>query len=142
MIMDSYPLTTIDGTLDALNGSQWFSTLDLKSGCRKTSNPEDGKKDSHHRQGLWHGPLPVTTKGKSVCTGIDYFTKRPGDPIPDQETSTVLKNLFEHGLQHGVPMILLFDQGTNFGSALFTEPANFENSEDLNDGVNLSPYIA
>ncbi|GBN58215.1 Retrovirus-related Pol polyprotein from transposon 297 [Araneus ventricosus] len=31
-IKDSYPLPRIDDTLDALNGSQWFSTLDLKSG--------------------------------------------------------------------------------------------------------------
>ncbi|GBN55348.1 Retrovirus-related Pol polyprotein from transposon 297 [Araneus ventricosus] len=31
-IKDSYPLPRIDDTQDALNGSQWFSTLDLKSG--------------------------------------------------------------------------------------------------------------
>ncbi|GBM32997.1 Transposon Ty3-I Gag-Pol polyprotein [Araneus ventricosus] len=30
-IKDSYPLPRIDDTLDAFNGSQWFSTLDLKS---------------------------------------------------------------------------------------------------------------
>ncbi|GBM44284.1 hypothetical protein AVEN_23339-1 [Araneus ventricosus] len=29
---DSYPLQRIDDTLNALNGSQWFTTLDLKSG--------------------------------------------------------------------------------------------------------------
>lgn len=31
-IKDSHALPRIDETLDALNGSQWFSTLDLKSG--------------------------------------------------------------------------------------------------------------
>ncbi|GBM88672.1 Transposon Ty3-I Gag-Pol polyprotein [Araneus ventricosus] len=35
-IKDSYPLPRIDDTLDALNGSQWFSTLDLKSGTGKS----------------------------------------------------------------------------------------------------------
>ena len=29
---DAYPLPRIDMTLDALHGSQWFSTLDLISG--------------------------------------------------------------------------------------------------------------
>ncbi|GBN03699.1 hypothetical protein AVEN_258830-1 [Araneus ventricosus] len=45
MIKDSYPLPRTDDTLDALNGSQWFSTLDLKSGywpiLEKKLNSED-----------------------------------------------------------------------------------------------------
>ena len=31
-LKDSYPLPRIDDTLDAVSGSKWFSTLDLKSG--------------------------------------------------------------------------------------------------------------
>lgn len=31
-LKDSYPIPRIDKTLDALSGSKWFSTIDLKSG--------------------------------------------------------------------------------------------------------------
>ncbi|GBN65898.1 Retrovirus-related Pol polyprotein from transposon 297 [Araneus ventricosus] len=42
---DSYPLTRIDDTLDALNGSQWFTTLDLKCGNWQVEiRPEDREK--------------------------------------------------------------------------------------------------
>ncbi|GBN64739.1 Transposon Ty3-I Gag-Pol polyprotein [Araneus ventricosus] len=42
---DSYPLKRIDDTLDALNGSQWFTTLDLKSGYWQVEvRPEDREK--------------------------------------------------------------------------------------------------
>ncbi|UYV76858.1 K02A2.6-like [Cordylochernes scorpioides] len=39
---NSYPLPLIDATFDTLSGSQWFSTLDLKSGYWKINiHPED-----------------------------------------------------------------------------------------------------
>ncbi|UYV72261.1 hypothetical protein LAZ67_9002385 [Cordylochernes scorpioides] len=39
---NSYPLPRIDARLDTLSGSQWFSTLDLKSGyCQFSIHPED-----------------------------------------------------------------------------------------------------
>ncbi|GBM42268.1 Transposon Ty3-I Gag-Pol polyprotein [Araneus ventricosus] len=42
---DSYPLSRIDVTLDALNGSQWFTTLDWKSGNWQVEvQPEDREK--------------------------------------------------------------------------------------------------
>ncbi|GBN59107.1 Retrovirus-related Pol polyprotein from transposon 297 [Araneus ventricosus] len=53
-IKDSYPLPRIDDTLDALIGSQWFSTLDLKSGYWQVEiQPEGTEKTAFTtRQGL------------------------------------------------------------------------------------------
>ncbi|GBO29548.1 Retrovirus-related Pol polyprotein from transposon 412 [Araneus ventricosus] len=52
---DSYPLARIDDTLDALNGSQWFTTLDLKSGYWQVEvRPEDREKTAFTTgQGFW-----------------------------------------------------------------------------------------
>ncbi|GBN83957.1 Retrovirus-related Pol polyprotein from transposon 297 [Araneus ventricosus] len=52
---DSYSLPRIDDTLDALNGSQWFTTLDLKSGYLQVEiRPEDREKTALTTgQGLW-----------------------------------------------------------------------------------------
>ncbi|GBM90048.1 Transposon Ty3-I Gag-Pol polyprotein, partial [Araneus ventricosus] len=52
---DSYPLPRIDDTLDAFNGSQWFTTLDLKSGYWQIEiRPEDREKTAFTTgQGLW-----------------------------------------------------------------------------------------
>ncbi|GBM92540.1 Retrovirus-related Pol polyprotein from transposon 297, partial [Araneus ventricosus] len=54
-IKDSYPLPRIDNTLDALNGSQWFSTLEMKSGYWQVEiQPEDKEKTAFTTgQGLW-----------------------------------------------------------------------------------------
>ncbi|GBM32909.1 Retrovirus-related Pol polyprotein from transposon 412 [Araneus ventricosus] len=54
-IKDSCPLPWIDDTLDALNGSQWFSTLDLKSGYWQVKiQPEHKEKTAFTTgQGLW-----------------------------------------------------------------------------------------
>ncbi|GBN98665.1 Retrovirus-related Pol polyprotein from transposon 297 [Araneus ventricosus] len=54
-IKDSYPLPRIDDILDALNGSQWFSTLDLKSGYWQVEiQPEDKEKTAFTTgQGFW-----------------------------------------------------------------------------------------
>ncbi|GBM25302.1 Retrovirus-related Pol polyprotein from transposon 412, partial [Araneus ventricosus] len=57
---DSYPLPRIDDTLDALNGSQWFTTLDLKSGYWQVEvRPEDREKTAFTTgQGLWQFKEP------------------------------------------------------------------------------------
>ncbi|GBN30436.1 Retrovirus-related Pol polyprotein from transposon 297 [Araneus ventricosus] len=51
----SYPLPRTDDTLDALNGSQWFTTLDLKRGYWQVEiRPEDREKTAFTTgQGLW-----------------------------------------------------------------------------------------
>ena len=40
---DCYPLPRVDTTLDAINGSSWFSTLDLKSGYWQVKMAENDK---------------------------------------------------------------------------------------------------
>ncbi|UYV82242.1 K02A2.6-like [Cordylochernes scorpioides] len=52
---DSYPFPRIDVTLDTLAGSQWFSTLDLKSGYWQVEmHPDDKEKTAFTTgSGLW-----------------------------------------------------------------------------------------
>ena len=52
---DSFPLPRVDSTLDALNGSQWFSTLDLKSGYWQVQLEESAKEKTAFSfgKGLW-----------------------------------------------------------------------------------------
>ncbi|UYV71059.1 K02A2.6-like [Cordylochernes scorpioides] len=52
---DSYPFPRIDATLDTLAGSQWFSTLDLKSGYWQVEmHPDDKEKTAFTTgTGLW-----------------------------------------------------------------------------------------
>ncbi|GBM86675.1 Retrovirus-related Pol polyprotein from transposon 17.6 [Araneus ventricosus] len=70
---DSYPLPRIDDTLDALNGSQWFTTLDLKSGYWQVEiRPEDREKTAFTTgQGLWQ--FKVMSFG--LCNAPDTFER-------------------------------------------------------------------
>ena len=42
-IKDVYSLPRIDETLDCLNGAEWFSSLDLKSGYQQVEMEKDSK---------------------------------------------------------------------------------------------------
>ncbi|MEW8544975.1 MAG: reverse transcriptase domain-containing protein [Candidatus Thiodiazotropha sp.] len=55
-VPDSHPLPRIDDTLDALGGSCWFSTLDLKSGFHQVSIREEDRPKTAFSipgSGLW-----------------------------------------------------------------------------------------
>ena len=54
-VKDSYPLPRVDDTLDALVGSRWFTTLDLKSGYHQVKMAEEDKEKTAFSfgQGLW-----------------------------------------------------------------------------------------
>ncbi|GBM21042.1 Retrovirus-related Pol polyprotein from transposon 297 [Araneus ventricosus] len=70
---DSYPLPRIDDTLDALNGSQWFTTLDLKSGYWQVEiRPEDREKTAFTTgQGLWQFKImPFGLRNETVLRGL------------------------------------------------------------------------
>ena len=51
-IKDAYSLPHIDETLDSLQGSQWFSSLDLKSGYWQVKIDEESKPLTAFRVGL------------------------------------------------------------------------------------------
>lgn len=50
-IKDSHPLPRVDDALDALSGSDWFSTIDLQHGYWQVELAKEdcGKKRFHHR---------------------------------------------------------------------------------------------
>ncbi|KAL7872263.1 hypothetical protein SRHO_G00072460 [Serrasalmus rhombeus] len=54
MKVDSYPLPRIDDTPDWLAGSQWFSSLDLRSGYWQVALANDAKEKTAFTLGLWH----------------------------------------------------------------------------------------
>ncbi|GBM17150.1 Retrovirus-related Pol polyprotein from transposon 297 [Araneus ventricosus] len=78
MKKDSYPLPRIDDTLDALNGSQYFTTLDLKSGYWQIEiRPEDREKTTFTTgQGLWQfKAMPFGLLGRTFEEHLNNLRK-------------------------------------------------------------------
>ncbi len=67
------------------------------------------------------GPLKTTRQGnRYILSVIDYYTKyAEAEPLPNQEAATVVKVLEQIFSRHGMPTVLLTDQGRNFESHLF-----------------------
>lgn len=70
---DAYPLPRIDATLDALTGTQWFSTLNLLSGYWQVELAEE------HRQKTAFAPLKVCLNLKSCHSGCAMLQLRSSD---------------------------------------------------------------
>ena len=79
----------------------------------------------NHMWGMDHvGPLPKTVSGNTVIlVFIDYFTKwAEAVPAPDTKAVTTAAKFMEHVVcRHGIPEILLSDQGKGFVAELNQE---------------------
>ena len=66
------------------------------------------------------GPLNKTRSGnKYILSVIDYYTKyAEAEALPNQEAETIVRVLEQIFARHGMPSILLTDQGRNFESHL------------------------
>ncbi len=66
------------------------------------------------------GPLKTTRSGnKYILSVIDYYTKyAEAEALPNQEAETIVRALEEIFARHGMPSVLLTDQGRNFESHL------------------------
>ena len=94
------------------------------SGCskRKTARPMGaGLTEINQATRPWQtvgidivGELPLTERSnKWILTMVDHFTRWPiAVPIPDRESSTIARAIFEHLITtHGPPETVLSDQG-------------------------------
>ncbi|CAB3986622.1 Transposon Ty3-G Gag-Pol poly [Paramuricea clavata] len=64
------------------------------------------------------GPLKTTSRGnKYILSVVDYYTKyAEAVALPNQEAVTVARALEDIFARHGMPSVLLTDQGSNFES--------------------------
>ena len=69
------------------------------------------------------GPLPTTARGNKACQVIiDHFSKyAEAYPCPNMLATTAANNFMATILRHGVPEIILSDQGRQYESELIAE---------------------
>ena len=87
-IADAYPIPRIGETLDALSGSKFFSTLDLRSGYWQIPLSEDAKQKSAFtfQRGLWEwNVLPF-----GLCNGVATFQRLMDRVLHGLSWSTLL----------------------------------------------------
>ena len=67
------------------------------------------------------GPLPITARNnRYIIVATDYLTRWPeAQAVPDASAATLAKFIFtEIVCRHGIPKIILSDQGPNFRSEM------------------------
>ena len=86
-VSDSQPLPRTDDSLDALGGSKWFSTLDLRSGFHQVTVAEENRPKTAFcigGSGLWqfkvmpfgmtNSPATFESLMERVFSGLTYMT--------------------------------------------------------------------
>lgn len=124
-IKDSHPLPRIDDTLDALSGSKYFSTLDLKSGYWQVGLAENDKQKtafSFPGGGLWQ----FTVMAFGLCNAPATFER--------------LMERVLHGLSYDICLVYLDDiivHSKTFDEQIENLKLVFERLKDAN--LKLSP---
>ena len=92
---DSYPLPRVDTTFDALSGSSWFSTLDLKSGYWQVEEEEqDHEKTAFTAgNGLWQ----FNVMAFGLCNEPAMFERLMDNILGDLRCLVYLDDMIAHG---------------------------------------------
>ena len=88
---------------------------------RSPMKPIEVKPQLFDMVGVDIGPLKTTSKGnRYILSMIDCYTKyAEAEPLPNQEAKTVVQALEQIFSRHGIPSVLLTDQGRDFESHRF-----------------------